>query len=84
MVRQFDRRTPLGTYLALNPLLVIVLLPFISAFTPRVSAFRMILGVSHLCRLRLALAAPPTPRGSSPSSPTVVGEAVWSPRLYEY
>ena len=86
MVRQFDRRTPFGTYLALNPLLVIVLLPFISAFTPRVSAFRMILGGSLISAVSaFALAASPTPRGAIAFVALLsIGEAVWSPRLYEY
>ena len=43
MVRTFGSNTPYGSVIAINPLLIIVLLPAITAFTMHFSAFQMIL-----------------------------------------
>lgn len=86
LVRQFGPQAPYGLIYAINPLLIILLVPLIGLATRGVSSFKMILYGSFVAALSpfwICLA---------PAYWTVVlfmftlslGEAIYSPRVYEY
>ena len=85
-LREMGEAFPLGAFQAINPILIIVLVPIATAMTRHRSAFSIIvLGsiVSALSPFVLVLGA---------SYATIlgmivllsIGECLWSPRLYEY
>ncbi len=85
-LREMGDSFPLGAFQAINPILIIVLVPIATAMTRHRSAFNIIvLGsiVSALSPFVLVL---------GPSYATIlgmiillsIGECLWSPRLYEY
>ncbi len=85
-LREMGESFPLGAFQAINPILIIVLVPIATAMTRHRSAFNIIvLGsiVSALSPFVLVL---------GPSYTTIlgmiillsIGECLWSPRLYEY
>jgi dipeptide/tripeptide permease len=85
-IREMGKSFPLGAFQAINPILIIILVPVATALTRKRSAFNVIvLGsiVSALSPFILVL---------GPSYATIIGEIVllsigeclWSPRLYEY
>ncbi len=85
-LREMGEKFPLGAFQAINPILIIVLVPVATALTRHRSAFNVIvLGaiVSALSPFVLIL---------GPAYATIlgmivllsIGECLWSPRLYEY
>jgi len=85
LVREFGDGVPKGTINAINPAIIIVLVPLVSAFTSRVKPYRMIHFGSYISALS------PLPLCFMTSIPAAVlfvtilsvGEAFWSPRFYD-
>jgi len=85
LVREFGPYTPKGTINSINPAMIILLVPLVSALTTEYLHFDMIhLGgyISGMSALPLALST------SIPAAITFVvvlslGEAIWSPRFYD-
>jgi hypothetical protein len=86
MVREFGENVPKGTIYAINPALIIILVPFITAGTTKVDPLVMI---HHGCYVS-ALSVFFLVFSTSISSCVLfvvflsIGEAIWSPRLYDY
>jgi proton-dependent oligopeptide transporter, POT family len=86
LTRQFGPEAPFGLIYAINPFLVILLVPLIGLFTRKVDSYSMILWGSWLSALS------PFWICIAPRFWTVimfmvtlsVGEAIYSPRVYEY
>ncbi len=86
LVRQFGENAPYGLIYSINPFLIIILVPFVGLATRGVPSFSMILYGSFVA------AASPFWICITPAYWTVVlfmvtlsiGEAVYSPRVYEY
>lgn len=86
LVRQFGLDAPFGLVYSINPMLVIWLVPLVALFTRSVDSFKMILFGSFISALS------PFWICVGPHYWTVimfmvtlsVGEAVYSPRVYEY
>jgi len=86
MVRQFGASTPYGSVIAINPLLIIVTLPAITAYTLHISAFQMILVGSWVSAASVFVLVVSSTYASAVLFIVLlsIGEALWSPRLYEY
>lgn len=86
LIRQFGRDAPFGLVYAINPFLIIFLVPLVGIFTKNVSSFPMILYGSFVA------AASPFFICIDQTYLMVVlymvtlslGEAIYSPRVYEY
>ena len=86
MVREFGEDVPKGTIYAINPALIIILVPLITAATTKVKPLVMIHHGCYVSALSVFFLAIST---SIPSCILFVvflsiGEAIWSPRLYDY
>eukprot|EP00164_Ancoracysta_twista_P016778 GFYU01028312.1.p1 GENE.GFYU01028312.1~~GFYU01028312.1.p1 ORF type:complete len:501 (-),score=125.29 GFYU01028312.1:126-1628(-) len=86
MVREVGADAPYGTIIGINPLIVIFLVPVVTAFSTHVSAFNLILVGSWISSLSVFVLC----IGPYISTAIIfvillsIGEAIWSPRLYEY
>ena len=85
-MREFGERFPFADYWSLNPLLIIFLTPIATALTRERSAFGTIVVGSLVTALSVGfLVASTTVTATLLFIVTLsVGEALWSPRLYEY
>jgi len=86
MVREFGRNVPKGTIYSINPALIIILVPMISATTDGIDPLVLIHHGSYVSAFSVFILALAT---SVPASILFVvvlsiGEAMWSPRLYDY
>lgn len=86
MVREFGENTAKGRVYALNPAIIIVLVPIITAATSSVNPLVMIHFGTYISALSVFFLAFWT---SLPACVLFVitlsiGEAIWSPRLYDY
>ena len=86
MIREFGADTPKGKVYAINPFLIILLVPIITAATTSVDPLVMIHYGTYVSALSVFFLAIWT---SIPSCVLFVitlsiGEAIWSPRLYDY
>ena len=86
MMREFGDDVPKGTVYSINPALIIVLVPLITAATTTVDPLLMIHHGSYISAGSVFFLALST---SIPACVLFVvvlsiGEAVWSPRLYDY
>ena len=86
MVREFGADTPKGRIYAINPALIIILVPIITAATSAVNPLIMIHWGTYVSALSVFFLAFST---SIPACVLFVitlsiGEAIWSPRLYDY
>jgi len=86
MVREFGENVPKGTIYSINPALIIILVPIITAATSKVDPLIMVYHGSYISAASVFALAFST---SIPSCITFVvflsiGEAIWSPRLYDY
>jgi len=86
MVREFGENTPKGRVYAINPALIIVLVPIVTAATTAVDPLVMIHHGTYISALSVFFLALST---SIPACVMFVitlsvGEAIWSPRLYDY
>lgn len=85
-IREFGETFPYANYWALNPAMIIVLTPFATAFTRRLPVYPTIVFGAILSALSVfALAMSTTVTASVIFIVLLsIGEAIWSPRLYEY
>ena len=86
MVREFGEDTPKGLVYSINPALIIILVPIITAATTSVDPLIMIHRGTYVSALSVFFLAFST---SLPACVLFVvtlsiGEAMWSPRLYDY
>ena len=86
MVREFGQDAPKGRVYSINPALIIVLVPIITATTSAVDPLVMIHHGTYVSALSVFFLACST---SIPACVLFVvtlsiGEAIWSPRLYDY
>jgi len=85
-LRELGRSFPFANYWAINPAMIIVLTPLVTALTRARSAFWCIaLGAAVSAGSVFFMAASTTVAASVAFIVTLsLGEALWSPRLYEY
>lgn len=85
-LRMFGESFPFGFYWAINPAIIILLTPFVSSATRHRSAFQCIVWGAFLTALSVFFMAVSTSVAASVAFIVVLsfGEALWSPRLYEY
>ena len=85
-LRVFGESFPVAEYWAINPAMIILLTPLVTALTRHRSAFQCIVWGSLLSAGSVFfMAASTTPAASVAFIVTLsLGEALWSPRLYEY
>ncbi len=94
MERTFGFDAPWGTIIGINPFLIIFIVPIVTALTAKVPAFKMIvwgtivsgLSVFFLCIGSIPILDSITPYWAAIGFVVLlsIGEAFWSPRLYEY
>ena len=86
MIREFGENTPKGAVYSINPALIIILVPIITAATSSVDPLVMIHYGTYVSALSVFFLVLST---SLPACILFVitlsiGEAIWSPRLYDY
>lgn len=86
MLREFGEDVPKGTIYSINPALIIILVPIVTAATTKVDPLLMIHHGSYISAASVFFLVLST---SVPACVLFVmvlsiGEAVWSPRLYDY
>ena len=86
MIREFGPDVPKGTIYAINPIMIIVLVPIISASTAHIDPLVMIHVGSYVSALSVFCLALSTTIWSSCVFMVLlsIGEAIWSPRLNDY
>ena len=86
MVREFGDNVPKGTIYSINPALVILLVPVITAATTEKDPLLMIHHGSYISAASVFVLAISTSVWACVLFVIVlsIGEAVWSPRLYDY
>jgi hypothetical protein len=86
MVREFGEDTPKGTIYSINPALIIILVPLITAATSEVDPLVMIHHGSYISAGSVFFLAIWTTEWACVLFVVFlsIGEAVWSPRLYDY
>jgi POT family proton-dependent oligopeptide transporter len=86
MVREFGEDVPKGTIYSINPALIILLVPLVTAATSNVDPLVMIHFGSYISAASVFALALSTSIGACIVFVSVlsVGEAIWSPRLYDY
>lgn len=85
-MRELGKDFPFASWWSLNPLLVIFLSPFVTAATKRFDPFKSIVAGAFVSSVSMLAMAVSTSLAASVVFIVVLslGEAVWSPRLYEY
>jgi dipeptide/tripeptide permease len=85
-LREFGPTFPFATYWSLNPAMIIVLTPVVTALTRHRSAFGTIVAGAFVSALSVFFMAASTTVAASVLFIVTLslGEALWSPRLYEY
>ena len=86
MLREFGESVPYGTIYSINPAIIMILVPITTAATSHVEPLVMIHAGSYVSALSVFFLAMST---SIPACILFVvtlsiGEAIWSPRLYDY
>lgn len=86
MVREFGENAPKGRIYAINPALIILLVPFITAVTTSVDPLVMIHRGTYIsaCSVFFLAIWTSVPACALFTCALSVGEAMWSPRLYDY
>ena len=86
MVREFGTNVPKGTIYSINPALIIILVPLITAATTQVDPLIMIHHGSYISAASVFILVMSTSIWACIVFIIVlsIGEAVWSPRLYDY
>jgi len=86
MLREFGDDVPKGTIYSINPALIIVLVPLVTAATTTIDPLLMIHHGSYISAASVFFLAASTSIPACILFVTVlsIGEAVWSPRLYDY
>lgn len=85
-VREMGEDAPFGTIAAVNPLIIIFLTPVVTAFTMHISAFQMIFWGAILSSISVFFLIAGASYATALAFVVLlsIGEAIWSPRLYEY
>lgn len=85
-LREFGQDFPFASYWSINPLMIIVLTPLVTALTRHLKPYPVIVIGAVISALSVFfLAASTTVAASIGFIVTLsIGEALWSPRLYEY
>jgi len=96
VLREHGDTFPLGDFQSINPILIIILVPLVTAFTRHRSAFKCIVVGSFISTASIFVLCLPTFKLAHAWFPfdypiilasiilLSIGEAFWSPRLYEY
>jgi POT family proton-dependent oligopeptide transporter len=86
MIREFGENVPKGTIYAINPALIIILVPFVTAATTKVDPLLMIHHGCYVSAISVFFLVFSTSIASCVSFVVVlsIGEAIWSPRLNDY
>jgi len=86
MVREFGPDVPKGTLYSINPILIIILVPIVSAVTAHIDPLVMIHVGSYISAASVFFLAVSTTIWSSCIFMVLlsIGEAIWSPRLNDY
>lgn len=86
MMREFGENVPKGTIYSINPALIIILVPIISAATTTVDPLTMIHFGVYISAASVFFLVASTSVWATICFVTVlsIGEAIWSPRLYDY
>lgn len=86
MVREFGEDVPKGTIYSINPAIVIMLVPIVSAATSHIDPLTMIHFGSYLSAASVFFLVGSTSIWASILFIVVlsIGESIWSPRLYDY
>lgn len=89
MTREFGEETPYELYIGINPALIIVLVPICTRVCEMLklrTEVSLIVGafISGFSPFILALVVPSTIAAASFIVVFSIGEAIWSPKLYEY
>lgn len=84
--REFGATFPYGYYWSINPAMIIVLTPVVTALTRRFSAYTVIVTGAFITAASVFFMALSTTVAASVAFIIAlsIGEALWSPRLYEY
>jgi dipeptide/tripeptide permease len=84
-IRELGEGSPIGTFQAINPVAIIVLVPVATALTRHVRPFRVILVGSAISALSVFILVLPASYWTIAGFFVVlaVGESLWSPRSYE-
>ena len=85
-MREFGKDFAWAAYWSINPIMIIFLTPVVTALTAKWSAYRAIVIGALVTSFAVALLAMSTTVVASVAFIVVLslGEAMWSPRLYEY
>jgi POT family proton-dependent oligopeptide transporter len=86
MIREFGDNVPKGTIYSINPFLIILLVPIVTASTSNIDPLVMIHFGSYISAISVFALAFSTSISACIVFVTVlsIGEAIWSPRLYDY
>jgi hypothetical protein len=86
MIREFGEDVPKGTIYSINPALIIILVPLVQAATTKVDPLTMIHYGTYVSAASVFFLVLSTSVGACVAFVTVlsIGEAIWSPRLYDY
>ena len=86
MLREFGENTPKGKVYAINPLMIIILVPIITAATSSVDPLIMIHIGTYVSALSVFFLAFSTSLWACIMFVITlsIGESLWSPRLYDY
>jgi hypothetical protein len=86
MVREFGDNVPKGTIYSINPALIILLVPIITAATTQMDPLLMIHHGSYISAASVFFLSLSTSVWACVMFVIVlsIGEAIWSPRLYDY
>eukprot|EP00299_Pterocystis_sp_00344_P010506 c4705_g1_i1.p1 GENE.c4705_g1_i1~~c4705_g1_i1.p1 ORF type:complete len:499 (-),score=76.38 c4705_g1_i1:854-2350(-) len=85
MTRSFGEDSPFGSIYAINPFLIIILVPIVSAYTKKINPLPVITVGAWISSLSLFVLVWQDMAAAIIFVVVLsVGEAIWSPRLYEY
>lgn len=86
MIREFGNDVPKGTIYSINPALIIILVPIVTAATTNVAPLTMIHYGTYISAASVFFLVLSTSIGACIAFVVVlsIGEAIWSPRLYDY
>lgn len=86
MMREFGENVPKGTIYSINPALIIILVPIISAATTATDPLTMIHFGTYISAASVFFLVASTSIWATICFVIVlsIGEAIWSPRLYDY
>ncbi|CAJ1962681.1 unnamed protein product [Cylindrotheca closterium] len=86
MLREFGEDVPKGTIYAINPALVIILVPIVTAATTEISPLTMIHYGTYISAGSVFCLVISNSVGACIAFVSIlsIGEAIWSPRLYDY